>query len=105
VLTGGSGGSGCNALEQTVLQTLDAAERCGVGGPPTQCTDALDGLCCPVLVADKDSDASVAYEKALGAFRDAGCAFQCPPKACDFMPLGVCAPIAPMSSTYHCSSE
>jgi hypothetical protein len=92
-------------MAASVLADLSAAQKCALGGPPKQCTDIVGGLCCPVLVTDKDSAESIAYEKALLDFQMSGCKFKCPLTPCNFMPKGVCAPDAPNASTYHCSAQ
>lgn len=102
---GGARGAGCGDLASNVLALLDSAQKCALGGPLMQCADIVGGLCCPVLVANKDSQQSNAYEQALLSYQMSGCKFECPPMPCDFTLKGVCSPDSPNSGNYHCSPQ
>ncbi len=107
LLDGGDGGGGggndggggqkdgqpqadCNALYQQVQSLEAAATACCPTCNVMQCTQQVDGLCCPLTVDNPDSSDVKAYESALKAFRDANCSTACPAIACATKPSGQC---------------
>ena len=88
----GKDGSGpdCQALLTDLEQKRQAAVQCCLTCGTLQCTQQIEGMCCPLTVTSGDSLASKAYEGALQAVRDAKCQINCPPNTCSSKPTLVC---------------
>jgi hypothetical protein len=112
--TGGSGGGSsdagaqdagsvnCPALANEIAQKLAAAQVCNPNDPVTpQCQDVVEGLCCHVPVASKDSAATRAYLAALAKFMDYKCGIGCPAIPCSMAPA-VCKAGPDMGGQYTC---
>jgi hypothetical protein len=98
---GGSQDAGvnCPALAFEVGQKLQAAQACNPNDPVVECQDIVDGLCCHVPVASKDSVQTRAYLGALTKYRD-NCSFGCPATVC---PMGAPAcKLGPDGNNYFC---
>jgi len=67
----------------------DAVQCCQTCGS-LQCTQQIEGLCCPLTVTSGDSLAAKAYESALQAVKDAKCVISCPPVTCSTKPTLFC---------------
>jgi len=81
-------GPNCPALSADVQQKLAAAQAC-TPDDPSQCQAEVEGLCCTVLVAVKDSIPTHNYLNALTAFRMSGCMYGCTATPCLIGP-GTC---------------
>src|SRR4051812_10467342 len=62
--SGAGGQSACDLEAKDVAAKLSLAQVCPFGGPPSVCADVVGGLCCPVVVTDKNSPKAVEYQKA-----------------------------------------
>jgi hypothetical protein len=83
-----AGGVNCSALAGEIGQKLLAAQACNPNdAAPGQCQDIVDGLCCHVPVANKDSQQTRAYLAALAKYRDSNC-----PIGCTAVPCSMAAP-------------
>ncbi len=85
-----SPGTDCNALAAQIQNAEAAATECCPTCNVQQCTQQVDGLCCPLTVTSGDSAAVKSYEAALKAFNDAKCLASCPAFACATKPSGNC---------------
>ena len=83
-------GPDCQALYAQLQSEEPQAEQCCATCNSVQCTQQVDGLCCPLTVNNGDSPAVKTYEATLKAFRDAGCSTACPAIACAAKPTGLC---------------
>jgi hypothetical protein len=95
VATGGAGGgldggNICTALAADVEAKLTLARRCSLAlDAGLQCKKAVDGTCCPVVVGEPASAATIAYLLALKSYKDK-CTYMCPLIACPIDPTGTC---------------
>ena len=80
----------CTALLADLEVKRQATIQCCLTCGTLQCTQQIDGLCCPLTVTSSDSLASKDYLTALKAVRDAQCAVNCPNLACSQKPTDVC---------------
>ena len=87
---GQDGGPDCTKLLADLDQKQQAATQCCLTCNSLQCTQQIDGLCCPVTVTSGDSLASKDYLAALKAVKDANCQVNCPAIACSTKPTDVC---------------
>jgi len=87
---GKDGGSNCQALLTDLEQKRQAAVQCCLTCGTLQCTQQIEGMCCPLTVTSGDSLASKAYENALQAVKNANCQINCPPSPCTSKPTLVC---------------
>jgi hypothetical protein len=81
-------GPNCSALASDLQQKLAAAQSCStdvVGA----CQDSVEGLCCTVLVAAKDTIATHNYLNALAAYLNSACPYGCTAMPC-LMGPGAC---------------
>jgi hypothetical protein len=96
-----AGGVNCSALASEIGQKLLAAQACNPNdAAPGQCQDIVDGLCCHVPVANKDSQQTRAYLAALAKYRDANC-----PIGCTAVPCSMAAPVCkagPDGNAFFC---
>ncbi len=83
-------GPDCQALYAELQSEEPQAEQCCATCNSIQCSQQVDGLCCPLTVDSADSPAVKTYEATLKAFRGAGCATACPALACATKPTGLC---------------
>jgi hypothetical protein len=83
-------GPNCQALLADLEQKRQAAVQCCLTCGTLQCTQQIEGLCCPLTVTSGDSLASKAYENALQAVKDANCQINCPPNTCSSKPTDLC---------------
>lgn len=101
LLDGGDGGgqkdaqpdvgqTSCDALYQQIQADEAAATQCCPTCNVMQCTQQVEGVCCPLTVNSGDSPAVKAYESALQAFKDAHCVAACPAIACSTQPSDKC---------------
>ena len=87
---GKDAGPNCQALFADLEQKRQAAVQCCLTCGTLQCTQQIEGLCCPLTVTSGDSLASKAYENALQAAKDANCQINCPPNTCSSKPSNLC---------------
>jgi hypothetical protein len=80
----------CDDLINELASQQTAAEQCCSTCDSLQCTEQVDGLCCPLSVDDENSDAVKAYEATLAQVKELKCAINCPAIACTQHPTGVC---------------
>jgi hypothetical protein len=78
----------CSALADDVSQKLKAARKCIPNGIVAECLDSVEGTCCSVVVAQKDSQATQDYLAALKTWK-AKCPMACPAIACQPV-MGTC---------------
>ena len=90
VQPGKDGGPNCQALLADLETKRQAAVQCCLTCGTLQCTQQIEGLCCPLTVTSGDSLASKAYENALQAVKNANCVINCPPNTCSSKPTNVC---------------
>ncbi len=90
----------CDALAAQVANAESAATACCPTCNVQQCTQQVEGMCCPLTVTDPNSAGVKAYEAALKAFNDAHCVANCPAIACSTKPSYMCMP---MGSGGQCS--
>jgi len=84
------GGPSCNQLLADLESARQAAVQCCATCDSEQCTQQIDGLCCPVTVTSGDSLSAKDYKKALDAVKSAGCTVSCPDLACSSKATDVC---------------
>lgn len=72
----------CSALQADVTRKLAAAQVCAPTSGSGVCLSLVNGLCCHVPVAWKDSEATGAYLNALAAFNANRCVAACPAIPC-----------------------
>jgi hypothetical protein len=87
---GKDGGSQCTQLFADLEEKRTAAVQCCLTCGTLQCTQQIEGLCCPLTVTSGDSLSAKAYENALQAVKDAKCPVNCPPVTCSAKPSNVC---------------
>jgi hypothetical protein len=94
---GGAGGSGgasaaaCAEMQDDISIKLVAAQACIPGKDIPQCVNAVDGLCCPVIIGlSPDSPEVQAYLDALKNYKSEGCTPACPPDPCPAQPSAKC---------------
>ena len=87
---GKDAGPNCQALLTDLEQKRQAAVQCCLTCGTLQCTQQIEGMCCPLTVTSGDSLASHAYKDALQAVRDANCQVDCPPVTCSAKPSNIC---------------
>lgn len=80
-------GGDCAQLSDNVAQKLALAKQC-TANSATQCQDNVQGTCCPVVVANKDSQATHDYLTALAKYQQS-CVQACTATPC-LAPIGVC---------------
>ncbi len=90
----------CDSLAAQIANAESAATACCPTCNVQQCTQQVDGMCCPLTVTDPNSAGVKTYEAALKAFTDAKCVANCPAIACSTKPSGMCMP---MGSSGQCS--
>ena len=83
-------GPDCQVLLADLEQKRQAAVQCCLTCGSLQCTQQIEGLCCPLTVTSGDSLASKAYENALQAIKDANCVINCPAVTCSTKPSLLC---------------
>ncbi len=72
----GDAASDCTTLRSNVNSTAAAAQTCNANAAG-QCQDLVQGVCCPLEVANASSEATKQYLVALAAWKNAGCAMVC----------------------------
>ena len=89
---GSAGGSvvDCEAINMELRQLLAAAQQCIPGPGEPQCTEVIEGLCCPEVVNPANDAAIDAYDEALKVALDAGCDMLCPEIPCVDKPTAKC---------------
>jgi hypothetical protein len=87
---GKDAGPNCQSLIADLEEKRQAAVQCCLTCGTLQCTQQIEGMCCPLTVTSGDSLASKAYENALQAVKDAKCVINCPPNTCSSKPSLVC---------------
>ena len=90
VQPGKDAGPNCQALLADLEQKRQAAVQCCLTCGTLQCTQQIEGLCCPLTVTSGDSLASKAYENALQSVKDGQCPINCPPNTCSSKPSNLC---------------
>jgi hypothetical protein len=99
-----TGGQTCDELIADANAKLGPAQACNPFLSVPQCSDVLGGVCCPVLVANKNSPEAMAYADAIAAVEAAGCVVPCPAVPCeDLSAGGYCQPDEGMNG--HCLSN
>jgi hypothetical protein len=84
------GGNVCPALSVDVETKLAVARRCSLAPDAgVHCKGSVEGVCCPVVVADTASDATTNYLAALKNYK-AKCAQMCPAIACVINSTSTC---------------
>ena len=87
---GKDGGSPCAQLFADLEEKRTAAVQCCSTCGTLQCTQQIEGLCCPLTVTSGDSLSAKAYENALQAVKNANCTINCPPVTCSTKPSNIC---------------
>lgn len=91
---GGAGGGNpmaCEPLLMEVTVKQEIATSCNPEiGDGIECTDTIEGLCCPIAVNDLNSPEVIAYLEALKQYQQNGCMPMCPPDPCPSMPKADC---------------
>jgi hypothetical protein len=87
---GKDAGPNCQALLADLETKRQAAVQCCLTCGTLQCTQQIEGLCCPLTVTSGDSLSAKAYENALQAVMNASCMINCPPNTCSTKPSNVC---------------
>jgi hypothetical protein len=82
----------CTKLLADLETKRQAAVQCCLTCGTLQCTQQIDGLCCPLTVSSGDSLDSKDYLTALKAVKDAHCSINCPNLACSSKPTDICGP-------------
>jgi len=80
----------CAKLLSDLETKRQAAVQCCLTCGTLQCTQQIDGLCCPLTVTSGDSLTSQDYLTALKAVKDAHCSINCPNLTCSQKPTDVC---------------
>lgn len=92
----GDGGGGnqakCDQLLEDLQKELAEAQACSLLLPIVQCSTFVDGVCCPVPVADGQSSETQKYLEELDDYFAEGCVPVCPPVECNPIPVGTCQP-------------
>lgn len=90
------GGVDCNQVLRELTTAQTAAAQCCTTCKSPQCSQQIDGLCCPLIITDPVSDASKAAVAALEKTRSLGCGPRSCPSwqilGCSGKPTGVCTP-------------
>lgn len=87
---GPEAGPDCTKLLADLQTKQQAAIQCCLTCGSLQCTQQIEGLCCPLTVTSNDSLASKDYLAALKAVKDANCQVNCPALACSQKPTDIC---------------
>lgn len=96
--TGGEGGADCNDVLEAVNAALADAKVCNPLVDVEQCTQVLDGPCCPVAVNPANTAAVQAFQDALIDFQNGSCEALCPDVVCIDEPVGSCQGNSEMGS-------
>lgn len=88
--TGGEGGGNCDAVLEAVNAALADAKVCNPLIDIEQCTQVLDGPCCPVAVNPGNAAAVQAFQDAMTDFQNGHCNANCPDIPCIESPIGSC---------------
>jgi hypothetical protein len=83
-------GSQCAQLFADLEEKRKAAVQCCLTCGTLQCTQQIEGLCCPLTVTSGDSLSAKDYKNALDALKNANCVINCPPNACSTKPSNIC---------------
>jgi hypothetical protein len=87
---GGGGGGDCAAIIAAVDDALTDAKACNPLIDVEQCTQVLEGPCCPVAVNPGNAAAVQAFQQAMTDLEDSGCVVMCPEIPCIDNPVGLC---------------
>jgi hypothetical protein len=87
---GVDGGVDCAKLLADLEARRQAAIQCCVTCNVQQCSQQVDGLCCPLTITSADSFAVKQYESTLAAVKSSGCTYACPGVTCSVAPSNVC---------------
>jgi hypothetical protein len=88
--TGGEGGGNCDAVIAAVNAALADAKVCNPLIDVEQCTQVLDGPCCPVAVNPGNTAAVQAFQDAMTDLQNGHCNVPCPEIPCIENPVGLC---------------
>lgn len=86
----GGGQPTCVDLVNQLNTEQTAAEQCCPTCNSLQCTQQVDGLCCPVTVNSSDAQAVKTYLDTLDQIKNLKCAVNCPAITCSTKPTGIC---------------
>ncbi|NUO51162.1 MAG: hypothetical protein HOV80_20075 [Polyangiaceae bacterium] len=100
--TGGEGGGNCDAVIEAVNAALADAKVCNPLIDIEQCTQVLDGPCCPVAVNPGNAAAVQAFQDAMTDLENGHCNVMCPEIPCIENPVGACQGDTEMGS---CSEQ
>jgi hypothetical protein len=82
-----------------LIAAVDSALEDAKGCDPTidieQCTQTLDGPCCPVVVNPGNTAAVAAFQQAMADLEASGCNVNCPDIPCIENPVGTCLGSSP----------
>lgn len=82
----------CEAVRDDLDRLLDRARRCDPTAAVQQCGAAVQGLCCPVVVAEVSGLATQAYLAAVSEATGLGCDDICAVVDCAPVETGYCQP-------------
>jgi hypothetical protein len=86
----------CITMRAQVVQLQQAAQSCSPG-VPGQCIDEAESFCCPIVVASKNSQATMMYLVALSNYLQ-----KCGPEPCPDIPClsgpGICTPVGSLGT-------
>jgi hypothetical protein len=88
--TGGEGGGNCDAVIEAVNAALADAKVCNPLIDVEQCTQVLDGPCCPVAINPGNTAAVQAFQDAMTDLQNGHCTVPCPEIPCIENPVGMC---------------
>ncbi len=90
--TGGQGGADCATIFGAVDAALANAKGCNPLIDIEQCTQTLEGPCCPTVVNPANAGAIQQFQDAMADLAASGCGYPCPDIVCIEDPVGVCGP-------------